>query len=672
MNKTRVFMRNLKWKAFHFLNPRRNLENKETYGFKSSKSPPPVEQVKEFEDGLISLVQNVKFGESSNNPCEFQRKLNSDIKKIKASKNVIVKGDKSLNYYSVNPQRYNELVLNTVTKDYKKSTTHQENLITKMDKELAESLEIEDRVEVMSKAEAYITIKDHKPDFQNKQSFRLINPNKRNIGKVCKIILEAINYKIRAKLKYNQWRNTSDVLNWFREFENKERGSFIVFDIEQFYPSITEDLLKRAIAWAETQVNIEEKDKHLILATKKTLLYHSESPWTKTNNSECDVTMGSWDGAEVCELIGLFLLSQLQFPGLYIGLYRDDGLALTTQRPQQVERIKKRICKVFRDNNLSITVEANKKIVNFLDVTFDLNSQTHRPYQKPNSPLVYVHRKSNHPSCILENIPISVNKRLSELSSTEKIFKESVEPYSKALKDAGYSFDLNYQPQDQVRTRRQRKRNITWFNPPFSKSVVTNMGKEFFQLLDRCFPEGNILHKIFNRNTVKMSYSCLPNIGTIISNQNKKVISPPHEVSGPCKCLDGECPLDGECGTSSIVYQATILTQNGEAFTYVGLTANTFFDRHKQHLSNFRNFNTKNATKLSTKVWELRNKNVNFELKWKILQKAFPYKPGSSQCRLCLTEAYFIIFKPAESTLNKRNELFSKCRHANKFKLIKN
>ena len=154
------------------------------------------------------------------------------------------------------------------------------------------------------------------------------------------------------------------------------------------------ELLQNAIAWAETLVQITDQDKRIIFATKQNLIYHNNEPWTRSNDSECDVTIGSWDGAEVGELVGLFLLSKLQLNGISCGLYRDDGLALTRQRPQQVERLKKQICQIFRENGLSIPVEANKKVVHFLDVTLDLNNGSYKPYQKPNSPLVYVDSKS--------------------------------------------------------------------------------------------------------------------------------------------------------------------------------------------------------------------------------------------------------------------------------------
>ena len=94
--------------------------------------------------------------------------------------------------------------------------------------------------------------------------------------------------------------------------------------------------------------------------------------------------MGSYDGAETCELVGCYLLSQLkQIPGIEIGLYRDDGLAVLNQTPRQIEKAKKQICQIFANNNLKITVDANKKVVNFLDVTLDLNTGKFKPYSKP-------------------------------------------------------------------------------------------------------------------------------------------------------------------------------------------------------------------------------------------------------------------------------------------------
>ena len=120
------------------------------------------------------------------------------------------------------------------------------------------------------------------------------------------------------------------MIQWFNAIEDKDRASFIQFDIDKFYPSISENLLKSALEWASDLVDISDQDRHIILSTKKNLLYSEGTPWTKRGGSECDVTMGSWDGAEVCDLIGLFSLAKCESEnlGVNIGLYGDDGLGV--------------------------------------------------------------------------------------------------------------------------------------------------------------------------------------------------------------------------------------------------------------------------------------------------------------------------------------------------------
>ena len=119
------------------------------------------------------------------------------------------------------------------------------------------------------------------------------------------------------------------------------------------------------------------------------------------------------------------------------------------------------------------------------------------------------------------------------------------------------------------------------------------------------------------------------------------------------------------------MYQATV-TCPSEVQNYVGLTERKFANRHKEHYKNFENRNPKNSTSLSRKIWSLEDKNVTFEIKWKILQNCKPYKPGSAECRLCLSEIYIILFQPEEASLNSKSEIMGKCRHTNKFKLSKN
>ena len=120
----------------------------------------------------------------------------------------------------------------------------------------------------------------------------------------------------------------------------------------------------------------KSKERHIILHAKKSLLYNTGEPWgKKTTSNLFDVTMGSYDGAESCELVGAYLLHIIKEKhGYNFGLYRDDGLGITQASPRQAERIKKDLCNIFGKHGLKITIEANKKIVNFLDVTLNLSS----------------------------------------------------------------------------------------------------------------------------------------------------------------------------------------------------------------------------------------------------------------------------------------------------------
>ena len=149
--------------------------------------------------------------------------------------------------------------------------------------------------------------------------------------------------------------------------------------------------------------------------------------------------MGSFDGAETCDLVGLYMLSQLEKFGINIGLYRDDGLATCNKTARETENIKKEICKIFKDK-LNITIKANKNVIDFLDIAMDLRTGVHKPFMKPNNTPLYVHNKSNHPPNIIKNIPESINRRLSNISSNEKIFQKAVLPYQDALKKSGYNY----------------------------------------------------------------------------------------------------------------------------------------------------------------------------------------------------------------------------------------
>ena len=127
----------------------------------------------------------------------------------------------------------------------------------------------------------------------------------------------------------NRWQNTQAVITWFKIIEKKQSSSFIKFDIVNFYPSITKELLTKSINYAKSITSIEEKVITTIFHDRKSPLFDKTSIWVKKDNQDFDVTMGSYDGAKVSELVGLYLLNLLtnEYGKRKLGLYRDDGLS---------------------------------------------------------------------------------------------------------------------------------------------------------------------------------------------------------------------------------------------------------------------------------------------------------------------------------------------------------
>ena len=146
--------------------------------------------------------------------------------------------------------------------------------------------------------------------------------------------------------------------------------------------------------------NISEQDTSIIKQARR-ILFSNGEPWVKkkVGNEKFDVPMGCFDGAEICELVRICNLYQLKnvIRKGNAGLYRDDGLGmLRNLSGPEVERIRKRIIKIFKDCGLNITIKMNLKTVDFLDVRFDLVNSTYQPYRKPNNEPVYIYKQSNH------------------------------------------------------------------------------------------------------------------------------------------------------------------------------------------------------------------------------------------------------------------------------------
>ena len=176
------------------------------------------------------------------------------------------------------PPSYNKLLDKNITRDYKKAPSAAENQYTEKDKNIAMKRELENRIDTTAKNEVFITLKDHKPNLSNNPKCRLINPSKPEIGKISKQILERINSKIISATKFNQWKNTDEVIFWYTNIRDKHNYSFICFDVCDFYPPITEDLLSNAFEFASAYDNITEDEMQIIFQAKKSLLYKKPNP----------------------------------------------------------------------------------------------------------------------------------------------------------------------------------------------------------------------------------------------------------------------------------------------------------------------------------------------------------------------------------------------------------
>ena len=226
---------------------------------------------------MTKLIQNIKFKDTK---CSFQSKLSSDIRnKIKKPNALLIPADKTANFYTMNPTSHNKLIKENVTKTYKKAN---DELVEKLDSQsarIAEQLKLDDRIEKLAKKEAFITLKDHKPTFQDHPTCCLINPSKSEIGIISKQILDEINSSIINSTQINQWKNTSSVLKWFNSLEKKETLSFICFEVCEFYPSINENLLSKALDFANKYRRITKHERDIILHAKRSLLFSDNCPW---------------------------------------------------------------------------------------------------------------------------------------------------------------------------------------------------------------------------------------------------------------------------------------------------------------------------------------------------------------------------------------------------------
>ena len=167
----------------------------------------------------------------------------------------------------------------------------------------------------------------------------------------------------------------------------------------------------------------------------------------------------------------------------------------------------------------------------------------------------------------------------------------------------------------------------------------------------------------------------MPNMSSILRAHNKaELAAKPSEEERKCNCRKKDsCPLQNECLTKNVVYKATVSEQSTTSEkVYFGLTENSFKQRYNGYTQSFRHDKHRTNTELFKFIWNLKDNEKAYKIKWSIAAQARAYSNESKRCNLCLSEKRFIISKASNpSVLNKRTELISKCRHENRFYLSK-
>ena len=253
------------------------------------------------------------------------------------------------------------------------------------------------------------------------------------------------------------------------------------------------------------------------------------------------------------------------------------------------------------------------------------------------------------------------------------MFNSNTKLFQEALYKSGHQYKLKFNPltSQPKKKNRTRKRNVTWFNPPYNMEVQTNLGKEFLKLVDECFPPHHKLSKIINRQTIKVSYSTTPNMQKIIAGKNSKILNQEEVTPRKCSCpKNATCPLNGQCLESNIIYHAKVTQNTQKNRNYIGLASTDFKARLGQHRQTFKNKN-KSQTSISNHVHELKDANIDFEIKWRIVDKGRSFNPVNNVCNLCNKEKFHILFNPELADLNSKSEFFSHCRHKRSRLLVK-
>ena len=208
VKRTEDLVGRMRWHLYFIRNPQER-EPKETYGFRTTKSPPFMEELKDFEKDLFKMVNKVKFKPVNNN---FQNQMRNDVEAIRNSNEVLVNGDKSRRIFKMEKNDYIKNVEDNIHNHYRRCDPERVNDVNKEAATIARRLELADRIDAMSESPALISIKDHKDGFPQRVEHCLINKSKSNIGAISKRILDRINCQLRNVTQINQFKSTNEVL----------------------------------------------------------------------------------------------------------------------------------------------------------------------------------------------------------------------------------------------------------------------------------------------------------------------------------------------------------------------------------------------------------------------------------------------------------------------------
>ena len=169
---------------------------------------------------------------------------------------------------------YKKLTTDAITSTYKKVPAKISNKVNADGRKIIENKEVVNRMFVNGSKSCFITLKDDKPNFLNNPKVCLLNPAKNELGRISKSMLDIINTSLQNLIKVNQWKDTSEVIEWFKNIRNKQKHKFILFDIKDYYPTTMKDLLTKSQRLLKKKFKFLTMIKKIIYHARKSLLFN--------------------------------------------------------------------------------------------------------------------------------------------------------------------------------------------------------------------------------------------------------------------------------------------------------------------------------------------------------------------------------------------------------------